>query len=333
MPIPLPLPRIHFYEIDDQAWLPPFIRTKVQACLTLFWTTRFWPFQSISPASLVAGTLQDVLGPSINDYTFVDFCSGAAGPTATIEREVNSSLRSLSRDPKPDQGIPASAVINGELRNRRKTGPTYTNGVAAPSPLPSAGIPFILTDLHPHLPAWRLASRQSLGLHYIPSRIDATSTPPSLLSLVQPPLNQQQNLKMFRLYSLAFHHFPQPLARSVLQNTLCTSSGFAIFELQARTLDSVFTVLLLGPMLWLGSWWWFGGDWGHLFWTYVVPVVPGIVVFDGLVSCLRTRKAGELMRMVEDLAEGERKGWRFEWGGCRHTWPCGEVIWFVGIKE
>lgn len=64
-----------------------------------------------------------------------------------------------------------------------------------------------------------------------------------------------------------------------------------------------------------------------------MPVVPGIVVFDGLVSCLRTRKAGELMRMVEDLAEGERKGWRFEWGGCRHTWPCGEVIWFVGIKE
>ncbi|KAL8757707.1 MAG: hypothetical protein Q9199_002038, partial [Rusavskia elegans] len=86
------IPRIHFYEIDDQAWFPSFLREKVQACLTLVWIKRFPPFQSSSPATLIVKTLQSLLGPSIKDYTFIDFCSGAGGPTAEFEREINKAL-------------------------------------------------------------------------------------------------------------------------------------------------------------------------------------------------------------------------------------------------
>ncbi|KAL8631303.1 hypothetical protein Q9189_002986 [Teloschistes chrysophthalmus] len=87
------LPRIHFYEIDDQSWFPSFLREKVQAALTLLWTDYLPPFQWISPASLVMKNLQSILGPSIKDYTFIDFCSGAGGPTPEFEREVNQALR------------------------------------------------------------------------------------------------------------------------------------------------------------------------------------------------------------------------------------------------
>ncbi|KAI4144298.1 MAG: hypothetical protein L6R39_004244 [Caloplaca ligustica] len=88
----LPVPRIHFYEIDDQSWFPSFLREKVQAALTLLWTKRFPPFQSCSPASLVVRTLQSLLGSSIKDYTFIDFCSGAGGPTPEFERQINKAL-------------------------------------------------------------------------------------------------------------------------------------------------------------------------------------------------------------------------------------------------
>lgn len=74
----------------------------------------------------------------------------------------------------------------------------------------------------------------------------------------------------------------------------------------------------------------------HLFFTYCVPVVPFVVVFDGLVSCLRTRSRGEVLRLmdrVEGVEEGWRVGWRFESGRGVHTWPRGEVSWFVGVKD
>lgn len=67
----------------------------------------------------------------------------------------------------------------------------------------------------------------------------------------------------------------------------------------------------------------------------MIPVVPFVVVFDGLVSCLRTRKRGEVLALVDSI-EGEkgwRNGWRFESGRGVHTWPGGEVSWFVGIRE
>ncbi|KAL8829457.1 MAG: hypothetical protein Q9170_006165, partial [Blastenia crenularia] len=269
----LPIPRIHFYEIDDQSWFPSFLREKVQAVLTLLWTKHFPPFQSSSPASLVVKTLQSLLGPSIKDYTFIDFCSGAGGPTPFFEREVNNALEleaiekyhakqaarsSDSSKMRKDVNTPSSDE-NGHL-----TTTTSDNNNSDPS------VDFILTDIHPHIPSWRLACSKSPRLHYIPTPINACSTPPNLLSLTQKPSSQTQPLperKPFHLFSLAFHHFPNPPARSQLKNTLQHSSGFAIFELQSRTLGSMFTVLCMGPLLMGISWYYFWGDWVHLFFT------------------------------------------------------------------
>ncbi len=39
------------------------------------------------------------------------------------------------------------------------------------------------------------------------------------------------------------------------------------------------------------------------------------------------------MDEVEGVPEDWRVGWRFESGSRRHTWPCGEATWFVGIKD
>jgi hypothetical protein len=163
-------------------------------------------------------------------------------------------------------------------------------------------------------------------------------------------ITTQTDKKQFRLFSLALHHFDDPDAAQILQHALRTSSGFGIFELQARTFESMALMALFGPLMWAGGWWWFWGQWDLLFWTYILPVVPFVVVYDGVISSLRTRTPRELMRLMKGASgdgkggvgagAGEEKGdgiewekWRFESGVESHTWLLGEMNWFVGVKE
>lgn len=191
------------------------------------------------------------------------------------------------------------------------------------------GVDFVMTDIHPHLRDWVKASKKSNNLYYVPSPIDAANAPRDLLSMAG---TQEKNKKIFRLFSLSFHHFPDPLATRILHNTLTKSSGFAIFELQGRDLGSIFTVLGMFPLLWAGSWWWFWGDWSLLFWTYVIPVVPFVLVFDGVISCLRVRREAEILKLMKECG-ASMEGWKFETGREVHTWTGGMMNYFIGIKE
>ena len=78
--------------------------------------------------------------------------------------------------------------------------------------------------------------------------------------------------------------------------------------------------------------WFFWRSPGHLFFTYVVPIIPFVLVFDGWVSSMRTRSEWELMRMVQKLGN-DADGWRFDGGREVHTWPTGHMTYFVGMKE
>ncbi|KAG6999367.1 hypothetical protein G7Y79_00035g070390 [Physcia stellaris] len=311
----LPIDRRHWFEIDDQSWFPSFLRERVQAALTILWTLKVPIIQGSSCASLLATRLRSLLGSSLQSYTFVDFCSGGGGPTPFVERNINYRLRgnaAWSRDKKTTDDIEL-VRLNGAGKEDRE-----------------AGVDFVLTDIHPHLEAWESAAKKSNHLKYIRSSVDAGDAPRNILALATGDETRQQK-KVFRLFSLAFHHFDDPSARRILQNTLETSSGFGIFELQDRSFEGLFTALVLFPSLWAGSWYWFWGDWTHLFWTYVIPVVPFVVVFDGLMSCVRMRDGDEIMKLMEGLQGKE--GWRFETGSTMHTWPSGRMTYFVGIKD
>jgi hypothetical protein len=48
--------------------------------------------------------------------------------------------------------------------------------------------------------------------------------------------------------------------------------------------------------------------WSRLFWTYVIPIVPFVVLFDGVVSCLRTYRPRELREII-----GKLTGSEYEW--------------------
>ncbi|MCJ1313433.1 hypothetical protein MMC25_007111 [Agyrium rufum] len=360
--------RIHFYEINDQSWFPSYFREKVQAGLTLLWTFRVPFIQSTSPAALVAQILQEVLGPKIYDYEYVDFCAGAGGPTPFIEREIN---RRLGSDESPSLSSAEKDLGNGHASGLIKQQQNGTSAItergrrgrAAPSRSASSSqraVNFVMTDIAPHIPAWAAATKESPNLHYVPTPVDASSAPSNLLSLTESPLKRSPSSststsdpRIFRLYSLAFHHFPDSLARPILNNTLTHSSGFAIFELQERTFSSLLTVTLIWPLLWAIAPFYFWRDPGFLFFTYVIPVIPFVLVFDGWVSSFRTRTEGEVGDLIaaceddgsvlgRDGEEGKERGgggkgvvdeWEFKSGEELHTWPTGKVSWFVGVRR
>ena len=70
--------------------------------------------------------------------------------------------------------------------------------------------------------------------------------------------------------------------------------------------------------------------WSRLFWTYVVPVVPLVLLFDGIVSCLRTYTPEELRDFTE------------EFSACGYAWEIGEeraarspvaITYLIGYPE
>jgi len=275
--------------------------------------------QSAAASSTFASTLRSLLGPSLTSYTFVDFCSGAGGPTPFVEQSINLKLRGNAEWSK-------NKSTSNDIELVRLNG-------AGKEPVDDS-VDFVLTDIHPHLEAWERAAKRSDHLRFVREGVDAGNASPDLLARVEGLSSEQQQKKVFRLFSLAFHHFDDPAATQILRNTLQTSSGFGIFELQERTLEGLLTAFVIGPALWLGSWYWFWGDWTHLFWTYVIPVVPIVVMLDGWVSAVRTRSGEEILALMKKGGmEEEMQGWRFEDGHRLHTWPTGVMHYFVGVKE
>lgn len=79
-------------------------------------------------------------------------------------------------------------------------------------------VQFVMTDIHPHIPDWTIAAKKSENLSFVSESVNAASAPASL--------NGKDGRKIFRLYSLAFHHFDDELALAILKNTIETSDGF-----------------------------------------------------------------------------------------------------------
>ncbi|KAM0322306.1 hypothetical protein ACHAQA_009595 [Verticillium albo-atrum] len=296
------IPRFHLFEIDDQPWFPAFLRARVQDALLATWVNRTPGLQPASPARLAADLLERHLGlAALPAHTFIDFCAGAGGPTPTIERILNRRLAAAD--------LPATT--------------------------------FVLTDLHPNPDSWSRAAAAATSssgqrrLLYESAPIDAAAAPPSLLARhAAPPRPGHPKKHLFRLFNLAFHHFPDPLARRILADTLRTSHGFALFELQAREPRSALACLLLGLGVLLSAPYhaWRLRSWTVLFFCWVVPVLPFVLVFDGLVSSLRTRTPDEVEALMRSCG-ADSTGWELTSGSDMHLWPVGYLHWVIATKK
>ncbi|KAK0709825.1 hypothetical protein B0T26DRAFT_679190 [Lasiosphaeria miniovina] len=319
------LPRMHLFEIDDQTWFPSFLRARVQAALTLAWTTHVPILQRSSPAHLVAKLLYSNLKTTVRDYVFIDFCAGGGGPTPSIEKHLNAAL---GCSPAPS---PAAPVPNGVSASSSPSPPhpSYAAVAAAEAP-----VRFVLTDLHPHVDDWEKAAALSPNVTFEAGSVDAAHAPAELVGRYK-----AEGKKVFRLFNLAFHHFDDPLAKAILKNTVETSDGFGIFELQDRNLLGFLTcclfglgVLVLAPyyaLVWRSP--------ATLFFTYLVPILPFVLVFDGWMSALRTRTPDEVEALLRSCGaaggDAELARWEVRSGRESFMWPVGSLNWIICVRR
>ena len=153
----------------------------------------------------------------------------------------------------------------------------------------------MLTDRYPNLAAFQLACDLSGGaIDFRAEPLDAGTLP--------------QELSGFRTLFGSFHHFSPAQAKQVLQDAVDSGEGIGIFEMTDRRLITVLTMLTAPIFVLLHTLKIRPFRWSRLLLTYLVPVVPFLVMVDGIISCLRSYTTEELTVMTASLT-----GAPYEW--------------------
>ena len=170
-----------------------------------------------------------------------------------------------------------------------------------------------LTDYYPNIKAFEYTSRHSTNINYIKESIDARDVPDHLQGL--------------RTQFLSLHHFKQSDATSILQNAVDSGRPILIAEAQERSLPSILAMLFSPISVWLTTPFIRPFRWGRLLFTYLIPIVPLFVLWDGVVSALRTYSVKEMQELVDALDEKDT----FKWDIQRVKSGPGVVLFLLGI--
>lgn len=196
-------------------------------------------------------------------------------------------------------GMPARLLVE-ELRR-----------AGAPAPR------FILTDRSPRREHWEELRRELPGaIEYRAEPVDATRVP-SDLGAGRP-----------RLIINAFHHFTPRKAKEILEDAARSSTGIFIAENFERNPLRTFGPGFYGmPAAFANPALTTKDRWSKAALTWLVPIVPAAVAWDGLVSSLRVYNEEELRAMVAHLPDLE---WVY---GTFTYWPFGRGMYFYGARR
>jgi hypothetical protein len=274
-------------EMCDSKKMPSIIRECCQNMLTEQWAHQLPLVQEQSPAFFASLALDFAIEKTEQNYpgplAIVDLCAGGGGPTPIFEQLINSHREAIGKAP----------------------------------------LKFILADLYPNRDAWKKVCKQQKHLHFHDYAVDATCAPTNCRSLdpsAPDPLAIEDSVgvysktkisredRVFRLFNLAFHHFDNKAATRLLADTMEHSDGIAIIELQDRRYGCLSMMLFNGILAFLVTLVWF---WPfnsraagkrkrnilQIFLTYT-GILPFVLWYDGLASCLRTREFEEVMSLA-----------------------------------
>ena len=173
----------------------------------------------------------------------------------------------------------------------------------------------LLTDYFPNISAFEYTKQQADNFDYIKTPVDARNVP--------------ENLTGLRTQFLSFHHFKPSDARQILQNAVDSDSAIAIFEAQERSLPSIIamvfspiSVLLTTPFI-------RPFKIGRIIFTYLIPIVPLLVLWDGIVSSLRTYSVEEMNELIVSLNNKETFNWEV---GKVKSGP-GKILYLLGTRK
>lgn len=150
-----------------------------------------------------------------------------------------------------------------------------------------------LSDLYPDLQTANKFNGENDGLtHYYEQPVDATQVPSDLAGI--------------RTLVCSFHHLDPASARQVLLHAVQNNQPILIYEISDNSFPkwlwwlafpiNIITVLLLTlavrPL-----------HIGHLVFTYLIPILPLIIAWDGAVSNARTYTLQDLDTLLSDIPQ------------------------------
>lgn len=157
-----------------------------------------------------------------------------------------------------------------------------------------------LTDLYPNVEAFGRTKRRASGrVDFRAEPVDATRVP--------------ADLPGFRTLFSAFHHFAPERALQVLRDAVDHRQPIAAFEATQRRPVALLAMLLTPLIVLLVTPLIRPFRWSRLLLTYAVPIIPLVVMVDGLVSCLRTYSPDELRELTAALGDAD------------YSWEIGEA--------
>lgn len=153
-----------------------------------------------------------------------------------------------------------------------------------------------LTDLYPNLDAYEHA-RKEMGehVHGRTEPVDARNVPADLPGV--------------RTIFTGLHHLTPDDVHAIFADAARREVAIGAFEFTERTWPSVLKTVPLGLALSLISG--LRKPWKppRLLFTYLIPLIPIAIVWDGVVSNLRTYRTDELERLTAGLSS-DRYAWR-----------------------
>jgi len=154
----------------------------------------------------------------------------------------------------------------------------------------------ILSDFYPNIKAFhRTRAQVPETFEFIEEPVDAMSVPSSLKGL--------------RTQFLSFHHFKPEQAKAILQNAIDNQQPIAIFEGQQRTIKSIIAMLLSPLNVMLTTPFIRPFKFDRLLFTYLIPILPLFILWDGVISVLRTYTVEELNEMIMQLNGHDQFVW------------------------
>ena len=173
-----------------------------------------------------------------------------------------------------------------------------------------------LSDLYPDTEAFARVQQAHPGqVDFKPAPVDATGA----VALREPLVS----------ICTGFHHFAPPQAGQVLANVVAHTNGFFIMEVLPRNLLTPFLSLPMLPVLMLAPIFSRRFSWKKFALTTLLPLVPCMIVFDGMVSALRVYRPEELLAL---LPEHARREWRWESGAVRYLGVM-RAPYFFGVRK
>ncbi|NVK26985.1 MAG: hypothetical protein HWE14_03010 [Flavobacteriia bacterium] len=156
----------------------------------------------------------------------------------------------------------------------------------------------VLSDYYPNIAAFKkLKTRFPENIEYIETSVDAR--------------NVEEHTHSIRTQFLSLHHFKPEDATAILRNAVQANTPIVIVEGQSRNLPSLIgmlfspiTTLLVTPFI-------KPTKPARLLFTYLIPILPILIMWDGIVSVLRTYSKTELKELATKADTQEQFSWEF----------------------